>query len=213
MSILENYIKIKKDVETFNNATNLIVVTKGQNFSTIKPIIDHGHLDFGENRVQEAALKWSEYIRVNKNINLHLIGKLQSNKAKDAVKIFNFIHSLDNEKLAKTLAILEQKNDKKIKYFVQVNIGSEKNKSGIDIANVNDFVKYCLEDLKLNILGLMCIPPINKDSSEYFLNLKALNDNLNLNNLSMGMSNDFKVAMRYGSNFIRVGSAIFSLLA
>jgi len=213
MSILENYINIKKDVETFNNETNLIVVTKGQNFSTIKPIIDHGHLDFGENRVQEAALKWSEYIRVNKNINLHLIGKLQSNKAKDAVKIFNFIHSLDNEKLAKTLAILEQKNDKKIKYFVQVNIGSEKNKSGIDIANVNDFVKYCLEDLKLNILGLMCIPPINKDSSEYFLNLKALNDNLNLNNLSMGMSNDFKVAMRYGSNFIRVGSAIFSLLA
>jgi len=213
MSILKNYINIKKDVESFNNATNLIVVTKGQNFSTIKPIIDHGHLDFGENRVQEAVLKWSEYIRVNKNINLHLIGKLQSNKAKDAIKIFNFIHSLDNEKLAKTLAILEQKNDKRIKYFVQVNIGSEKNKSGIDIANVNDFVKYCLEDLKLNILGLMCIPPINKDSSEYFLNLKALNDNLNLNNLSMGMSNDFRIAIRCGSNFIRVGSAIFSLLA
>jgi len=213
MSILENYINIKKDVETFNNGTNLIVVTKGQNFSTIKPIIDHGHLDFGENRVQEATLKWSEYIKVNKKINLHLIGKLQSNKAKDAIKIFNFIHSLDNEKLAKTLAILEQKNDKKIKYFVQVNIGSEKNKSGIDIANVNDFVKYCLEDLKLNILGLMCIPPINKDSSEYFLNLKALNDNLNLNNLSMGMSNDFRIAIRCGSNFIRVGSAIFSLLA
>jgi len=213
MSILKNYINIKKDVETFNNGTNLIVVTKGQNFSTIKPIIDHGHLDFGENRVQEATLKWSEYIKVNKKINLHLIGKLQSNKAKDAIKIFNFIHSLDNEKLAKTLAILEQKNDKKIKYFVQVNIGSEKNKSGIDIANVNDFVKYCLEDLKLNILGLMCIPPINKDSSEYFLNLKALNDNLNLNNLSMGMSNDFRIAIRCGSNFIRVGSAIFSLLA
>ncbi|MSP06108.1 MAG: YggS family pyridoxal phosphate-dependent enzyme [Candidatus Fonsibacter sp.] len=209
MSILQNYLNIKNEAEILNSNINIVVVTKGQHFVNIKPIIDQGHLDFGENRVQEALLKWSEYIRINSNINLHLIGKLQSNKAKDAIKIFNFIHSLDNEKLAITLASLEVINNRKINYFIQVNIGTEKHKSGIDVASVNEFVNYCSFDLKLNILGLMCIPPLNIDSSEYFLNLKSLNDNLKLKNLSIGMSNDFKVAIQCGSSHIRIGSAIF----
>jgi len=212
MSVLQNFFKIKKEVEILNKNINLIVVTKGQNFSNVKPIIDQGHIHFGENRVQEALIKWNEYIKINNNINLHLIGKLQSNKAKDAVKIFKFIHSLDNEKLALTLSSLELNNDKKINYFIQVNIGEEKTKGGIDVARVNEFANYCSFDLKLNILGLMCIPPINVDSSEFFLRLKKLNNNLNLKNLSMGMSNDFRIAIQCGSSHIRIGSSIFNSL-
>lgn len=211
MSILQNFLNIKKEVKIINNKTNIVVVTKGQDFEKIKPIIDQGHLDFGENRVQEASLKWSEYLKINSNINLHLIGRLQSNKAKEASKIFNFIHSLDNENLASTLAKLEIINNKKINYFIQVNIGSETQKGGIDLTNVEDFFKYCAVDLKLNILGLMCIPPSNSSSLEYFTKLKNLNDNLKLINLSMGMSNDFKIALKCGSSHIRIGSAIFSL--
>jgi pyridoxal phosphate enzyme (YggS family) len=211
MSILQNFLNIKKEVKIINNKTNIVVVTKGQDFEKIKPIIDQGHLDFGENRVQEASLKWSEYLKINSNINLHLIGRLQSNKAKEAYKIFNFIHSLDNENLASTLAKLEIINNKKINYFIQVNIGSETQKGGIDLTNVEDFFKYCSVDLKLNILGLMCIPPSNSSSLEYFTKLKNLNDNLKLINLSMGMSNDFKIALQCGSSHIRIGSAIFRL--
>jgi hypothetical protein len=211
MSILQNFLNIKKEVKIINNKSNIVVVTKGQDFEKIKPIIDQGHLDFGENRVQEASLKWSEYLKINSNINLHLIGRLQSNKAKEASKIFNFIHSLDNENLASTLAKLEIINNKKINYFIQVNIGSETQKGGIDLTNVEDFFKYCAVDLKLNILGLMCIPPSNSSSLEYFTKLKNLNDNLKLINLSMGMSNDFKIALKCGSSHIRIGSAIFSL--
>jgi pyridoxal phosphate enzyme (YggS family) len=211
MSILQNFLNIKKEVKIINNKTNIVVVTKGQDFEKIKPIIDQGHLDFGENRVQEASLKWSEYLKINSNINLHLIGRLQSNKAKEAYKIFNFIHSLDNENLASTLAKLEIINNKKINYFIQVNIGSETQKGGIDLTNVEDFFKYCAVDLKLNILGLMCIPPSNSSSLEYFTKLKNLNDNLKLTNLSMGMSNDFKIALQCGSSHIRIGSAIFRL--
>ena len=211
MSILQNFLNIKKEVKIINNKTNIVVVTKGQDFEKIKPIIDQGHLDFGENRVQEASLKWSEYLKINSNINLHLIGRLQSNKAKEACKIFNFIHSLDNENLASTLAKLEIINNKKINYFIQVNIGSETQKGGIDLTNVEDFFKYCAVDLKLNILGLMCIPPSNSSSLEYFTKLKNFNDNLKLINLSMGMSNDFKIALKCGSSHIRIGSAIFRL--
>ena len=211
MSILQNFLNIKKEVKIINNKTNIVVVTKGQDFEKIKPIIDYGHLDFGENRVQEASLKWSEYLKINSNINLHLIGRLQSNKAKEACKIFNFIHSLDNENLASTLAKLEIINNKKINYFIQINIGAEKQKGGIDITNAEDFFKYCVIDLKLNVLGLMCIPPSDSPSLEYFTKLKNLNNNLKLKNLSMGMSNDFKVALKCGSSHIRIGSAIFRL--
>ena len=152
-------------------------------------------------------MKWSGLNL--KNIQLHLIGGLQSNKAKQAFKLFNYIHSLDSEKLAKTFSSLEATNHKKIKYFIQVNIGDELQKNGINISQVSDFVNYCVNDLKLNIYGLMCIPPVSESPESYFLKLKELNINNNLKDLSMGMSNDFETAIKCGSTFVRVGSSIF----
>jgi pyridoxal phosphate enzyme (YggS family) len=152
-------------------------------------------------------MKWSN-LNV-KNIQLHLIGGLQSNKAKQAFEIFNYIHSLDSEKLAKTFSSLEAANQKRIKYFIQVNIGDERQKKGINISQVSNFVNYCVNDLKLNILGLMCIPPVLLNPEPYFLKLKELNINNKLKDLSMGMSNDFEAAIKCGSTFVRVGSAIF----
>lgn len=212
MQVLNNYHNIKKKIEILNKKTNLIVVTKGQNLETIKMILDAGHLHFGENRVQEASLKWSKYLTNNTNINLHLIGRLQSNKAKEAINIFNFIHSLDNENLAQTLSKLEKNYEKKINYFIQINIGEEKQKSGVELSKAIEFANYCMFDLKLNVLGLMCIPPVNEKTLFYFNKLKNLNDQLNLNNLSMGMSNDYEEAIKFGANYVRIGSAIFGSL-
>lgn len=213
MQVLNNYHNIKKKIEILNKKTNLIVVTKGQNLETIKMILDAGHLHFGENRVQEASLKWSKYLTNNTNINLHLIGRLQSNKAKEAINIFNFIHSLDNENLAQTLSKLEKNYEKKINYFIQINIGEEKQKSGVELSKAIEFANYCMFDLKLNVLGLMCIPPVNEKTLFYFNKLKNLNDQLNLNNLSMGMSNDYEEAIKFGANYVRIGSAIFGSLS
>jgi pyridoxal phosphate enzyme (YggS family) len=210
MQILNNYINIKKEIETLNSKTNFIVVSKNQNLEKIQAIINNGHVHFGENRVQEALEKWSTCLQENPHIQLHMIGKLQSNKAKDAIKIFNYIHSLDNEKLANTLAKLEIQSQKKINYFIQVNIGQEKQKNGVEISIVKEFSNYCISDLKLNVLGLMCIPPLNNKTLFYFDKLKNLNDQLNFKNLSMGMSNDFKLAIQCGANYVRVGSAIFN---
>jgi pyridoxal phosphate enzyme (YggS family) len=173
----------------------------------IKILLDHGHIHFAENRVQEAEMKWSNLNA--KNIQLHLIGGLQSNKAKQAFKIFHYIHSLDSEKLAKTFSSLEAINQKKIKYFIQVNVGDEPQKNGINIFHVSNFVNYCVNDLKLNILGLMCIPPASSNPEPYFLKLKELNYDNKLKELSMGMSDDFETALKYGSTFVRVGSSIF----
>jgi pyridoxal phosphate enzyme (YggS family) len=175
----------------------------------IKFLIDSGHLDFGENKVQEALLKWTDTLNNNKNINLHLIGGLQSNKAKDAFKIFNYIHSLDSEKLARIFSDLEKKELKKIKYFIQVNIGDEPQKNGIKLSLVSDFVRYCLKDLNLNILGLMCIPPVNVSPESFFKKLKKLNEDSSLRDLSMGMSDDFAIAIKLGSTHVRVGTSIF----
>jgi pyridoxal phosphate enzyme (YggS family) len=175
----------------------------------IKFLIDSGHLDFGENKVQEALLKWTDTLNNNKNINLHLIGGLQSNKAKDAFKIFNYIHSLDSEKLARIFFDLEKKELKKIKYFIQVNIGDEPQKNGIKLSLVSDFVRYCLKDLNLNILGLMCIPPVNVSPESFFKKLKKLNEDSSLKDLSMGMSDDFAIAIKLGSTHVRVGTSIF----
>jgi pyridoxal phosphate enzyme (YggS family) len=175
----------------------------------IKLLIDSGHLDFGENKVQEAVLKWTDILNNNKNICLHLIGGLQSNKAKDAFKIFNYIHSLDSEKLARIFSDLEKKYLRKIKYFIQVNIGDEPQKNGIKLSLVSDFVRYCLKDLNLNILGLMCIPPVNVAPEAYFKKLKKLNEDSYLKDLSMGMSDDFEIAIKFGSTFVRVGTSIF----
>jgi pyridoxal phosphate enzyme (YggS family) len=209
MEVIQNFLKIKNQISILNSKTKLIAVSKGQDVDKIKLLINSGHLDFGENKVQEALLKWTDIINNNKNINLHLIGGLQSNKAKDAFRIFNYIHSLDSEKLARIFSDLEKNDKKKIKYFIQVNIGNENQKNGINASLVFDFVKYCKEDLKLNILGLMCIPPVNVSPEAYFLKLKKLNDDSYLKDLSMGMSDDFDVAIKLGSTFVRVGTAIF----
>jgi len=207
MKVLENYQKIINSIRSISSNANLLVVCKNQTMDSIKILLDHGHIHFAENRVQEAEIKWSGLNL--KNIQLHLIGGLQSNKAKQAFKIFNYIHSLDSEKLAKTFSSLEATNHKKIKYFIQVNIGDELQKNGINISQVPDFVNYCVNDLKLNILGLMCIPPVSDAPESYFLKLKVLNINNNLKDLSMGMSNDFEIAIKCGSTFVRVGSFIF----
>ena len=209
MELIQNFRNIKSQIKFLNPDVNLITVTKGQNIEKIKAILEEGHNHFGENKVQEAILKWSNILNVEKDINLHLLGKLQSNKAKEAFHLFNYVHSLDNEKLAKIFSDLENNNLKKIKYFIQVNIGNENQKSGIDISLVSDFVRFCQIDLKLNILGLMCIPPADNSPDEYFSKLRELNKNNNLKELSMGMSGDFIKAIELGATYVRVGAAIF----
>ena len=207
MRVLENYQKIINSIRSISSNANLVVVCKNQTIDRIRILLDQGHVHFAENRVQEAESKWSNL--ADKNVQLHLIGGLQSNKAKQAFQIFNYIHSLDSEKLAKTFSGLESINQKKIKYFIQVNIGSEPQKNGINISQVQNFVNYCVNDLKLNILGLMCIPPVSQNPESYFLKLKQLNISNKLKELSMGMSNDFETAIKCGSTFVRVGSSIF----
>ena len=209
MEHIQNFRNIKSQIKLINPDVNLVAVTKGQDIEKIKTILDEGHLHFGENKVQEATLKWSDILNVNKDINLHLLGKLQSNKAKEAFNLFHYVHSLDSEKLAKIFSNLENNNSKKIKYFIQVNIGNENQKSGIDISLVSDFVRFCQNDLKLNILGLMCIPPADNSPDEHFLKLRELNKINNLKDLSMGMSGDFIKAIELGATYVRVGSAIF----
>ena len=210
MSIIENYNRIYNLINVYKNKTKLIIVTKNQDLNKIKLIINQGHKHFGENRVQEAKEKWSKIVAEDININLHLVGKLQSNKSKEAHNLFDYIHSLDNEKLAKSLSLIESSSSRKIKYFVQVNIGNEPQKNGLEISLVNDFVYYCKNELKLNIIGLMCIPPLITDPTNFFLQLKKLAQINNLQELSMGMSNDFEKAIKCGATFIRVGSAIFN---
>ena len=209
MEVIQNFLRIKNQISDLNSNTKLIAVSKGQSIDKIKLLIDSGHLDFGENKVQEAFHKWTDILNNNININLHLIGGLQSNKAKDAFKIFNYIHSLDSEKLARIFSDLENNDSKKIKYFIQVNIGDEIQKKGIRVSLVSDFVRYCQKDLKLNILGLMCIPPANVPPDSYFLKLKQLNEDSYLKDLSMGMSEDFEIAIKLGSTYVRVGTSIF----
>ena len=210
MSALKNYNIISNSIKNLSQKTTLIVVTKNQQVQKIEPLIKASHLDYGENRVQEASLKWKELILNNSNIRLHLIGKLQSNKAKDAFEIFHYIHTLDNDKLAKIFSQLEVNSQKKIKYFIQVNVGNEPQKNGISIDQVNPFIKFCINNLKLNIIGLMCIPPNDSNSNKYFKNLAEIAAANNLNELSMGMSNDYEYAINNGSTFVRIGSKIFS---
>jgi pyridoxal phosphate enzyme (YggS family) len=173
-------------------------------------LINKEHLDFGENKVQEATFKWSNLILTNPKLKLHLIGKLQSNKAEDAFKIFHYVHTLDNEKLAQIFSKLEKNSSKKLKYFVQVNIANEPQKNGISINLLKPFVKYCVNDLKLNIIGLMCIPPALGDPTNHFKVLAELAKLNHLNELSMGMSNDYEIAIKNGATFVRVGSKVFT---
>ena len=210
MNYLEKFKDIKEEIYSIKKNANLIVVTKNQTFEKILDIINFGHLHFGENRIQEAKNKWSGYLKSNNNIKLHLIGKLQSNKVKEAFDLFTFIHTLDNEKLAKKFSELEKQSDKKIKYFIQVNIGGEQQKNGIAIDSLKDFVNLCRNDMKLNIIGLMCIPPVQLDPYPFFKKMHDLNIKNNLQELSMGMSSDYKEALANGSSFTRIGSAVFS---
>jgi pyridoxal phosphate enzyme (YggS family) len=209
MNSLDNFKVIKEKVNKLQNKSNLIIVTKNRSLETILPIIQSGHLHFGENKVQEAKEKWSTFLHDSKNVKLHLIGKLQSNKAKDAFALFDFIHTLDSEKLAKKFSDLEKTTKKNLKYFIQVNIGNEVQKNGIDESLLVDFINFCKKDLSLNVIGLMCIPPINLDPLPFFKKMYKLKIDNNLAELSMGMSSDYKEALDCGSTYLRIGSAIF----
>ena len=210
MSIIKNYNNIFNSIQSLSKKTTLIVVSKNQQLNDINLLIKANHIHFGENRVQDASVKWKNLILDNLQLKLHLIGKLQSNKAKDAFEIFHYIHTLDNEKLAQIFSKLESNNLKKIKYFIQVNIANEIQKNGISVDKASGFIKYCINDLKLNVIGLMCIPPVEGDPSQYFKSLSELAKVNNLNELSMGMSNDYECAINYGATFVRIGSKIFS---
>lgn len=211
MNILNHYKNIKQEIKSCssNPSVNLIVVTKGRTVEDIQKIINVGHIHFGENRVQESINKWPNILKLNTNIKLHFIGKLQTNKAVDVVRHFSFMHSLDNDKLALKISIEEKKLKKALSYFIQVNLGEENQKSGISKKDLSSFINYCRNDLKLNIIGLMCLPPINDDSDKYFKELRQLAFDNNLKELSMGMSNDYMSAIKNGSTYIRIGSSIF----
>jgi pyridoxal phosphate enzyme (YggS family) len=212
MDILTQYRNIEQEIKNYstNTLVNLIVVTKGKPLSDIKKIINVGHFNFGENRVQESIDKWSDFLKLNPSIKLHFIGKLQTNKVTDVVRYFSFMHSLDNDKLALKLSNEEKSQKKNLSYFIQVNLGEENQKSGILKKDLSEFVNYCKNDLKLNIVGLMCLPPIDQNSEKYFKELKQLASDNNLRELSMGMSNDYISAIKNGSTFVRIGSGIFS---
>ena len=190
---------------------NIIAVSKTFSQSMILPLLESGHAHFGENRIQEALLKWTDLKIKYQNIKLHFLGKLQSNKAKNAVQIFDYIHSLDNEKLASNLDTHQKNLQKNVKLFIQINLGNEEQKSGIALNQLKDFYNFCTKDLSLNVIGLMCLPPIAEDSENYFKILKSESQNLNLKDLSMGMSTDYLKAILYGSTYLRIGTGIFGL--
>ena len=208
LDVIKNNIKNKLIDIKKSDSPNIIAVSKTFAMDKINPLIEHGHLDFGENKVQEALDKWSDIKLKNNNIKLHLIGKLQTNKVKHAVKIFDYIHSVDNEKLAKKISDELNKNQRNIKIFLQVNIGQEIQKSGVDVDNLENLFLYC-KKINLEVIGLMCIPPIGVDSKDYFKKMRDLAKNLMLKDLSMGMSSDYLKAIEYSSTYLRIGSSIF----
>ena len=210
MNFLNNFIKINAEISNLSKNVNLIVITKNQDFINIKPIIDQGHLHFGENRVQDAFAKWESYLKLNNKINLHFVGKLQSNKIKQAISLFNYIHSLDSEKLATALHQEETFSGKKIKYFIQVNIGGEVQKSGVLKSELSTFLNFCKNNTRLDIIGLMCIPPNDDKSLKYFKEIKQLAKEFNFSQISMGMSQDYKDAILCGATFVRIGSSIYT---
>jgi len=210
-TIVDRFEKIKLKILSLkaDKPVKIIAVSKTFNLDYIKPLIDHGHLHFGENKVQEALTKWSDQKKINQNLQLHMIGKLQSNKVKDAVKLFDYIHSVDNQKLADTLSKYQINLNRNLKYFIQVNIGNESQKSGIPVNDLDAFYNYCTNEINLKIIGLMVIPPIGQSVEKYFKSLNELNKTLALENLSMGMSADYVEAIKNGSTFVRLGSSIF----
>ncbi len=210
-TIVERFDKIKFNIKKKVNDNRIKVVAVSKTFSLdhIMPLIDYGHTDFGENKVQEAFSKWSEIKKIKSDLKLHMVGKLQSNKAKKAVEIFDYIHSLDSQKLADTLSKCQSETNKSINYFIQVNIGNESQKSGIPYNEVDSFYNYCSKEKNMNILGLMAIPPNDDNTAKYFQSLSELNYSLGLKELSMGMSSDYMTAIDFKATFLRIGSSIF----
>ena len=213
INIVESFKKIQLNINKIvsDKKVNVIAVSKTFPLTHIQPLIDYGHLHFGENKVQEAVSKWTLIKKDNENIKLHMVGKLQSNKAKDAVKLFDYIHSLDNQKLADVLVKHQMNLGKQLKYFIQVNIGNETQKSGIPVNEVDSFYNYCINSAKLDVIGLMIIPPNDQQTKKYFQSINELNKSLALKELSMGMSSDYSEAILNGSTFVRIGSSIFGL--
>ena len=205
---IENNIKFHLEKLKINKNPKIVAVSKTFKIDKILPLIDYGHIDFGENKVQEALEKWTEIKKANSKIKLHMIGKLQTNKVKFAVQIFDYIHSVDSEKLAKKIKDEQIKINKKIKIFLQVNIGEENQKSGINKQDVIKLVSFCKET-NLDVIGLMCIPPLNDDSENFFKEMNILNRTLGFSELSMGMSSDFILAAKHSSTYVRIGSSIF----
>ena len=205
---IENKIKNYLDELDINNNPKIIAVSKTFQIDKILPLIEYGHIDFGENKVQEAINKWTEIKKKNSNLKLHMIGKLQTNKVKNAVKIFDYIHSVDSIKLAKKIVDEQNKINKKIKVFLQINIGDEDQKSGINKSEVNQLVAYC-KDVGLDLIGLMCIPPANFDPKKYFEEMNKLNNSFGFIDLSMGMSSDYLIAAEHLATYVRIGSGIF----
>ena len=213
-STVKNLINIQTEIKSSFNSTpiknfpKIIAVSKTFPIEKIIPLIEYGHCDYGENKVQEAINKWLQIKEQKLNIKIHLIGKLQSNKVKDAVKLFDYIHSVDSKKLAKKISDEQNKLNKNIKIFIQVNIGDEAQKSGVSKEGLNELIYYCRE-LNLQVLGLMCIPPFDKDSNKYFKEMNKLNKKYNFTELSMGMSADFLSAISHDASYVRIGSNIF----
>ena len=211
---VKNLINIRAKLEEKFNKDNkyslpkIIAVSKTFKLEHIEPLIKFGHENFGENKVQEALEKWTEIKKEKKNIKLHLIGKLQSNKVKNALRIFDYIHSLDNEKLANKISQYQKENNINRKLFIQINIGNEEQKSGIDENNIDNFFDYC-KNLNLNIIGIMCIPPLNINTESYFKKMQLIKNRLKLDELSMGMSSDYLTAVKFDASYIRLGSSIF----
>ena len=209
LNTVKNHVKEILDKKQLKIAPQIIAVTKTFPIEKIIPLIEIGHLHFGESKFQEAESKWIEIKNKYKGLQLHMLGKLQSNKVKKAVKLFDYIHSLDNAKIAKKINQCQEELDKKIKIFIQVNLSKESQKSGIMLNDISNFYSYCTKELSLNIIGLMCLPPINLDSSRFFQILKQTSEKFNLKDLSMGMSSDYEQAILSGSTYLRLGTIIF----
>ncbi len=211
MNIIASLEKIKQEIKInlVGQKAEIIAVSKTFPIERIMPLINYGHNHFGENKVQEAEKKWMSLKKSRNNLKLHMIGRLQSNKAKKAVELFDFIHSLDSVKLANELSKREKEKGKKLNYFIQVNLGSEEQKGGVEINDLKYFYDHCVSKLNLSVLGLMAIPPNDNSPEQHFKKISDLNKKLNLQELSIGMSNDYSQAIKFGASYIRVGSAIF----
>ena len=209
--IIERFDKIKLNINEIKPKKNVTIIAVSKTFSLdhIKPLLDYGHNHFGENKVQEALSKWKEEKKKKENLKLHMVGKLQSNKAKSAIEIFDYIHSLDNQKLADTLSKNQKNLNKSLKYFIQVNIGNEIQKSGIPVNQLDFFYTYCTKEIKLDVIGLMVIPPNDGNANKYFKSMEEINNSLALKELSMGMSADYREAIKYSATYVRIGSSIF----